>query len=415
MQFHLMAFEGPDAYARVGGLASRVEGLARALASHDFEVHLWFIGDPDAPADECSDGVQLHRWCQWISRHHPRGVYDGEEGKRMDLCRSLPPQLAARLAPHLHGGGHAVVLAEEWQTADAITHLDFLLRRAGLRERASLLWNANHSFGFERIDWARLDAAATITTVSRYMKLSMSPLGVNPIVIPNGLGPESYGAPECAVTALRRQLAGRTALVKIARFDPSKRWLEAVRITAQMKSLGWRPLLIARGGGEAHGGEFRASVAAAGLTLARRHLPGPGVLGLLDATRRLQGVDVLELTSHVDPDARRVLLAGAAVVLANSRYEPFGLVGLEAMAAGGLACTGASGEDYALAGQNALVVETDDPDEFLGLYRPLREAPERELPLRVAGRATAAEYAWPRVLDRVLLPRVEMARSAARA
>ena len=73
-----------------------------------------------------------------------------------------------------------------------------LLRRAGLRERATLLWNANNGFGFERIDWPRLAGAAVLTTVSRYMKHAMRPLGVNPIVIPNGLAPEAYGCPERA-------------------------------------------------------------------------------------------------------------------------------------------------------------------------------------------------------------------------
>ena len=33
MQVHLRSFEGPDAYARVGGLASRATGLVAALAA----------------------------------------------------------------------------------------------------------------------------------------------------------------------------------------------------------------------------------------------------------------------------------------------------------------------------------------------------------------------------------------------
>lgn len=122
----------------------------------------------------------------------------------------------------------------------------------------------------------------------------------------------------------------------------------------------------------------------------------------------LDDVDVLEIESHLDPAARRLVLRGAAVVLANSVHEPFGLVGLEAMAVGGLACTGSSGEDYAVAGRNALVLETEDPRELIRLYRPLHEIPERASPLRAAGRQTADEYAWPEVLDRILLPRIEM-------
>ena len=46
MQFHLLSFEGPDEYARAGGIASRITGLSEALAAAGFETHLWCVGDP---------------------------------------------------------------------------------------------------------------------------------------------------------------------------------------------------------------------------------------------------------------------------------------------------------------------------------------------------------------------------------
>jgi glycosyltransferase involved in cell wall biosynthesis len=110
--------------------------------------------------------------------------------------------------------------------------------------------------------------------------------------------------------------------------------------------------------------------------------------------------------THLASDTRKLLFRSADAVLANSGHEPFGLVGLEAMAAGGVACTGCSGEDYAIAGENALVLESNDPHEFLELFRTLRGEPGRERALRRAGRSTARRYTWPRVIDRVVLPRV---------
>src|SRR5512146_700190 len=92
-QFHILSFEGPDAYARAGGIASRITGLAESLAGMGLETHLWFIGDPDLPGLEQRGTLTLHRWCQWISRYHPGGVYDGEEGKRNDYAASLPPHV----------------------------------------------------------------------------------------------------------------------------------------------------------------------------------------------------------------------------------------------------------------------------------------------------------------------------------
>ena len=86
MQFHVLSFEGPDRYAQAGGIASRVTGLTQALAEAGYETHLWFVGAPDLPGHESRAWLHLHRWCQWISRYHPVGVYDGEEGKRNQIA-----------------------------------------------------------------------------------------------------------------------------------------------------------------------------------------------------------------------------------------------------------------------------------------------------------------------------------------
>ena len=255
MQFHVLSFEGVDSYSRAGGLATRVEGLTGTLASLGFETHLWFIGDPDLPGHERRGDLHLHRWAQWVSRYHPGGVYDGENGKQSELTRSLPPFLVTELLrPRLRLGDRAVVLAEEWQTTDAVLHLHWLLCSLGLRDRVSILWNANNTFGFERISWDRLREAARITTVSRYMKHCMRDIGVDAMVIPNGLSADAFDAPDRSVVGeLRRRFRDSTLLTKMARWDPDKRWLSTISIGADIKRQGWRPLLIARGGSEPHG------------------------------------------------------------------------------------------------------------------------------------------------------------------
>jgi glycosyltransferase involved in cell wall biosynthesis len=301
-----------------------------------------------------------------------------------------------------------VILAEEWHTVDAVLHLDWLLGRAGLRERVAMLWNANNTFGFEQIDWGRLATAARITTVSRYMKQLMRQHGVDPLVIPNGLGWDAFEPPDRGACAeIRRRFRDRTVVTKMARWDPDKCWLGTVEIVAAMKRAGWRPLLLARGGSEPHGAEVLAAMEARGLRRIDREWHEPGAGGLLEALREVDGADVVNLRSRVDLDGRRTLFRSASAVLANSGHEPFGLVGLETMAAGGIACTGCSGEDYAVPGQNALVLETQDPNEFLGLFRRLRSNPGEAAALRRAGRSTARRFAWPEVVQRVLLPRVE--------
>ncbi len=408
MQFHILSFEGPDNYARAGGIGTRVTGLSRALADAGFETHLWFVGSPDFPGHENRANLRLHRWCQWISRHHPTGVYDGEEGKQSDYSATLPPfMMREELAPYLRRGGQAVILAEEWQTVDAVLHLDWLLRLACLRDRVAILWNANNTFSFERIDWKRLSEAAVVTTVSRYMKHLMHPLGVDPLVVPNGLSADALLPPECeAVSEFRKRVGERTVLCKMARWDPDKGWLAAVEILRDLKERGWKPLLVARGGVEAHGAEVLGSAAASGLRVVERRASQTGTRGLLEALEGTEGADVVSLLRPVDPESRRVLFCGSSAVLANSKHEPFGLVGLEAMAAGGVACTGCTGEDYTVAGRNALVLETADPGEFAALFRALQSHPGEDESLRLAGRSTAECYAWPQVLQRNLLPRI---------
>jgi glycosyltransferase involved in cell wall biosynthesis len=408
LQFHILSFEGPDGYARAGGIASRITGLSEALAQAGFETHLWFVGDPELSGHENRGRLSLHRWCQWISQYHPAGVYDGEEGKRADYAASLPPFLLHEvLLPHLQRGGSAVVLAEEWHTVDAVVHLDWLLRNARVRDKVTIFWNANNVFSFDRIAWDRLSAAAVITTVSRFMKYQLWERGVNPLVIPNGLNADAFAPPDReAVAALRSRVRNRILLSKVARWDPDKRWLLAIDTVRVLKNLGWRPLLIARGGIEEHGAEVLARARAAGLRVIERSGFVRGVRDLLQALEGIGDADIVHLRTPLDAESCRLLFRGSAAVLANSGREPFGLVGLETMAAGGVACTGSTGEDYVIPGKNALVLETTDPWEFVALFRELSADPLRDRALRRAGRATAEQFSWPNIVKRLLLPRL---------
>jgi glycosyltransferase involved in cell wall biosynthesis len=406
-QFHVLSFEGPDPYARIGGLETRVSGLCEALVHAGHETHLWFIGEPGLPGYEVRDGLHLHRFCQWISAYHPKGVYDGEYNKVPDYAASVPPALMRDwLMPQLRQARHAVVMAEEWHTADTILHLDHLLQSSGQRRNVRMFWNANNVFGFDHIDWNRMRGAASVTTVSRYMRQLMQTMNIEAVVLPNGLSPDVYLAPDrSAVQHMRAAFAGRTAITKMARWDPDKNWLGSVRLVAELKRLGHRPLLIARGGREAHGAEVLREMATLGLRVAPR-AADPGTHELARALSDAERYDVLNVTSHVDPDSRRALFRASDVVLANSTREPFGLVGLETMAAGGIACTGYTGEDYAMSGRNAIVLQTEDPREFVELYHQVRSNPEYESSMRRAGRLTARQYAWPSVIRTALAPRL---------
>jgi glycosyltransferase involved in cell wall biosynthesis len=114
-------------------------------------------------------------------------------------------------------------------------------------------------------------------------------------------------------------------------------------------------------------------------------------------------VDVINLTTFLSDALLAVIYPACDAVLANSGHEPFGLVGLEVMAAGGLAVTGSTGEDYAEAYRNALVLETSDPVELVTELMLLKERPGLAARMRKRGRTTAREYVWEKVIDQLLL------------
>lgn len=409
--FVILSFEGPDPYSCAGGLGTRVSELSKALASMGFETHLFFVGDPDLPGHESREAerLQLHRWCQWISRYHPGGVYDGEEGKVSDWTHSLPPWLETELLePRVTRGGLVIVLAEEWQTAGSILALREVLVRRGWQNRVRLLWNANNAFSFHRIDWGRLREAAIITTVSRYMKHTMWRFGVDALVIPNGV-PDRWLQPldREACRSLSQLFRGRLALAKVARWDPDKRWLMAVDAVAEAKRLGLRPLFLARGGLEAHRHEVLGRAARRGLAVAHAHWTGQDVGALVDAVRPAVTADMIVLQGYLSEAQRRALFHTADAVLANSGLEPFGLVGLETMAVGGVAFVGSTGEEYATPGHDAISLQTSDPREIVHYLASLRRSPEAELRLRRAARRSAARYTWQSVIRRVLIPILE--------
>ncbi len=404
--FVILSFEGPDEYSQVGGLGVRVKGLSRTLAQLGYETHLFFCGDPDLPGEEIQEGGRLHyrRWCQWISARHRGGVYDGEDEKVRDWNSSLPLSLINQvIAPVVASGRNVVVLGEEWHTAASVNLISDSLYYRGLRDRVVILWNANNTFGFDRINWGALAFAATMTTVSRYMKFKMWEAGQNPMVIPNGIPRSSiHDSDPAAIAEIRSAAAADHLCFKIGRFDPDKRWLMAVSAAGYLKRHGARVKLVIRGGSEAHGGQVLSHAERQGLTIVSVKAPSDAS-GLATILRDNPDADLINLMSFVSDDLLPVIYAASDAVLANSGHEPFGLVGLEVMAAGGLAVTGSTGEDYAQAFRNALVMETDDPIELVTELNLLKQRPQLATAIRRRGRVTARQYTWDKVIDQLLL------------
>ncbi len=402
--FILVSFEGPDPYSQAGGLGVRMTGLAHALVDLEYETHQFFIGDPDLPPVQTgADGrLSLHRWSQWISANCRGGVYDGEAGKVHDWTTSLPPYLVDEiLVPAIHAGRTPVVMFEEWQTAECACRVSDALDSLGVRDCARISWNANHCYGFDRIDWRRLSASVAITTVSRHMRSIVRACGTDARVIPNGI-PSAALVPVARreVAALRSSVAERPDMglfFKMARWEREKGWTQALDAVAQARAAERRFMLVARAGGPTGvGGELQREAARRRLNVVPFHSERDF---LDDMSQAVRGeADVVDLRFGVSPALARTLFAAADGVLANSVSEPFGLVGLEAMAAGGVAYTGGTGEDYAIGGRNAVVLETLDPAEIVQRSTELAASPDVASRIRRQARKTAQGYEWSSVI-----------------
>jgi glycosyltransferase involved in cell wall biosynthesis len=404
--FIVLSFEGSDIYSFAGGLAVRVSNLCNTLSDMGFATHLFFIGDPGKPAEEtCRGKLFLHRCCLSVSKHYPNDVYEGETQKILEFNRSVPSYLVNHLVkPAVQADGIVFILAEEWHTAGVMCLINDRLREAGLRDKVIMFWNANNTFGFDRIDWTHLNNSATITTVSRYMRHIMWGIGLNPLVIPNGI-PESLLAKvdKDAAVLLRKSIPADLMLTKIGRWDQDKGWFPAIEAVARLKADGLKTLLLARGGIEPYGADIMDHARSLGLKVQEAKTgANAGFDDYLHAIAGACEADVLDVKFHCPQEFLRIIYRASDAVLANSGHEPFGLVGLETMAAEGIVFTGGTGEDYAIPFQNCFVLETSDPKEIEAYVIFLLAQPEEGKRMRRLARHTATLFTWASVVKNLM-------------
>jgi glycosyltransferase involved in cell wall biosynthesis len=161
--------------------------------------------------------------------------------------------------------------------------------------------------------------------------------------------------------------------------------------------------LLLRGGLESHGAEVLRRCRDLGLRVQDVTWDGGGIPAMINAITAGSHADVLNLQVPLLDEHKRLLFRACDAVLANSSMEPFGLVGLEALAAGGIAIVGSTGEDYA-SDENSLRTSRGTAQELAGLIEGLAANPAVGRQLRAAGPRAARQFVWERVLVNALLP-----------
>ncbi|MFG3201077.1 glycosyltransferase [Streptomyces sp. NPDC048192] len=372
----LAALGGPDA----GGQNVYVAQVARQLARKGHRVTVYTRRDSADLPDRVTldDGVQVV--------HVPAG----------------PPTPVPKdeLLPHMSEFG--AFLAQEWSLSPPdVVHAHFwmsgLAALAGARETGVPVVQTYHALGTvkKRYQGAsdtsppqRLaieeavghDCARIIATCSdEVAELKAMGLDEDRIsIVPCGVDPDQFRP-----AARLRPAGARKRLLSVGRLVPRKGFDRAIRALAAIPDAE----LVVAGGPEA------------------------GLLGTDPEARRLSAIaaeygvaDRVTLLGAVGRDRMPALMADADLVLSLPRYEPFGIVPLEAMAcATPVVATAVGGQlDTVVDGTTGVLVPADEDYDLGPAVRALLADPERLARYGAAGRRRVlTHYTWDRVADGV--------------
>jgi glycogen synthase len=351
----------------IGGIAAHVDGLARAMARAGHDVVVLTLHHPDAPDDVVVEGVRVLR-----ARTDLPWIPDHDLVARMASANHQLAQLAARLGDWRPD----VVHAHDWLVAWAGDTLKVLwgvplIATIHATERGR---HGGHLPGgqpavINSVEWWLTYQSAEIVCCSEFMRnevidgFELPPTKVH--LVPNGVDPVDW-AP--------------------VHPEPPR-----------------EPLVIAWGRVQYEKG---FQVLAAAMDRLRQRVPearcviaGRGsYLPELQLQLDVEGVgDIVHLAGFVPDDELRSLLHRAGCAVIPSLYEPFGIVALEAMAAGApvvAARTGGLAE--IVSGTNAgLLFEPGNADDLAHRIAEVLGAPAKAASLRAgAMRLLNDRYSW---------------------
>jgi glycogen(starch) synthase len=368
----------------VGGLGRHVEALARELAGHGHDVRVVTRGATTRPITEQRDGVRVVRAAAdpFAIDFTTETLLAWSQAFEHTLLRAGLP-LARQWRPdvvHAHDWLVAQTAVTLTQTTGAPLVATLHATEAG-RHHGWLpapLNRAIHSV--ER--WLS-DHAAQVITCSTTIQDEVTRLFELPPervhVIPNGIDATRWTASARAKTAARKRFGGDGPLLVYA-----GRLVHEKGVQTLLRAL--RPLR------ESHPG-LRLAVAGTGVHEPKLH----------ELARRLRVARAVDWLGFVSEPELPALLGAADAVVVPSLYEPFGIVALEAAAAGAPLAVAETGglADLAAAGVAAASFPAGDADALASAVGKLLVDPATAR--RVATRArriVRRDYTWHIVAGR---------------
>lgn len=383
MRVLMLSWEYPPVL--VGGLGRHVDALSKALAKQGNEVTVVTRHAPDAPAEEIRDGVRVVR----------------TTGEPPSFPLSTPTLLAWTMAFN-HGVTRTAQRLARSEQFDVIHAHDWLVAHAAvtLKEQLNLpliatihateagrhqghvsgeLSEAIHSIE----EWL-VSEADRVVACSHYMRWEVHRLLRVPAsridVVPNGVDAYDLRPEEQVVRAARARYARTGALVGFAG-----------RLVYEK---GVQDILHALPGlRERHPG-LRLVVAG----------DGPYRSELQDQVRALRLEPAVSFTGFLNGELISVMASTDAMIV-PSRYEPFGMVALEAAAAGVPVAAAATGglKEIVEPGRTGMTFPPGDATALANaVSRLLGNAEASRRMVRTARHMVAVRYAWDPVAARTV-------------
>ncbi|HEY0487714.1 MAG TPA: glycosyltransferase family 4 protein [Mycobacteriales bacterium] len=379
MRVMVLSWEYPPVV--VGGLGRHVHALSEAMAAAGHEVTVVSRHTAGAAFDEVVNGVRVVR----VPEDPP--IFDFRENL-LSWTMAFNHALTRGALAVVDQVAPEVVHAHDWLVAHAATTLKHHLgvplvatvhaTEAG-RHQGWLPGDLNRSI--HTVEWWLTYEARRVVTCSEYMRwevtrlFDLPPDKVTPI--PNGVLAPTVD-PD-AVAAVRRRYSGAPLLVFAGRLVYEK---------GLQDILGALPRLRRR-----HPG-LKLLVAG----------EGPEAENLRAQARRLRLGRAVDWLGFVDPRQLATLTAAADCALVPSIYEPFGMVALEAAAAGTPLVVAETGglKEFVRHGTTGLRFRSGDVAGLADAVSLLLRDEVLARRLARAGRAALAGYAWPAIAARTV-------------
>jgi glycosyltransferase involved in cell wall biosynthesis len=365
----------------IGGLARHVEGLSRALASLGHEIHVITLDFPGTPYEEREGSLHIHRVPVSVpapSFHSWVLLFNHFFEKRVG---QLAHEFGAPDVLHIH----------DWLTVPAGVAAKHLLRtplvmtfHSTEASRSSNSPSAESAM-VEGLEWWGSFEAARVIAVSSWMKSEVLTRLKTPEEkverIPNAVEPLKFEGPVDAKAARARWNVGegQKMITAVGRLTPQKGFDDLIRAYPAIRSAVPESRLVIVGDGH-----MRAE---------------------LESIAEQEHVrDGTTFAGFINDDELVAALRSSDVVVVPSRFEPFGIIALEAMAAGVPLVVSRVGGLAEIVEDSVDGIEVEPSNPSAIAAATVKILSDRELAGRLAtrGEEKVKSYSWEGVARRTL-------------